>query len=206
MKLTNLVGLAGVALAIGCGGSNTATLYLYDAAPAGVTAVNVYVKSMDVHVETGDTAASTTDSADPNDTSIDNDGKWESLPVDKSIDLLQHQGQTAADVLGQVTLPDGKVTQLRLVIDPAQPNTATFADGSTCALDTTLVARTGIKINHVFKAFQTTDGHADVFVHFDLDHSLVAEGTCFSLRPVLKLEAGGVQRHGKPVDLTPGHG
>jgi hypothetical protein len=204
MKLIHLVGLVGLALAVGCGSSNTAALYLYDAAPAGVTAVNVFVKSMDVHVDTGDTTSTATDSRDPADTTIDNDGKWETLDVNKSIDLLQHQGETAADLLGQVTLPDGKVTQLRLVIDPAQPNTATFADGSTCNLDTTLVARTGIKINHVFKAFQTKDGHADVFVHFDLDHSLVAEGTCFSLRPVLQLE--NVKQKGKPVDLTPGRG
>jgi hypothetical protein len=204
MNIRYLAGVAGLALAAGCGGSNTATLYLYDAAPAGVTAVNVWVKSMDVHVDTGDTAARETDSRDPADTTIDADDSWVSLEVGKSIDLLEHQGQTAAEVLGQVTLPDGKVTQLRLVIDPAQPNTAAFQDGTTCDLDTTLVARTGIKINHVFKAFQTTSGHAEVFVHFDLDHSLVATDTCFSLRPVLKLE--NVERHGKRVDLTPGRG
>lgn len=197
MKLTYLASVAGFALATGCGSSNTAALYLYDAAPAGVTAVNVFVKSMDVHVDTADTTA--TDSRDPADATIDDDGKWESLDVGKSIDLLQHQGETAAELLGQLTLPDGKVTQLRLVIDPTQPNTATFADDTTCNLDTTQVARTGVKINHVFKAFQTEAGHADVYVHFDLDNSLVASGTCFTLRPMLKLEK--VNQKGKPVAL-----
>src|SRR5689334_3566891 len=100
-----------------CGGTSHEIL-LYDAAPAGVTAVTLFVASADVHVD---------DKADKSvaqdDASIDHDKKWETLEVGRAIDLMQHEGESAAEVLGQLDLPEGKVTQIRLQIDTSQSNT-----------------------------------------------------------------------------------
>jgi len=185
MTTRNLCALLGsFALLVGCGNSGSATVHLYDAPPAGVTAVKLFIKSIDAHVA----EMTKTESEGTQDKGIDDDGKWETLQVGRSIDLMQHQGESAADVLGQLDLPEGKITQIRLVIDTAQPNTATVS-GRDCALDTGRVDAKGIKINHVFKAF-AVEGSADndIFVHFDLDNSLSPKGDCFELNPKIELK------------------
>ncbi|MBI4815286.1 MAG: DUF4382 domain-containing protein [Deltaproteobacteria bacterium] len=165
-----------------CGSETSVELRLMDAPPPGVTAVEVYVASMQVHI-----AGEDADRSDPNDSSIDDDDRWESLIVDRSIDLVAHQGETAADVLGQLPVPEGKVTQIRLQLDTTQPNTAT-KDGVKCDLDTQKVAKKGIKINHPFKAFQVSKDHKHVvIVDFELDKSLKSSGSCFELEPKIKL-------------------
>ena len=167
-------------LAIGCGESSTAELRLMDAPPAGVTSVKIYVASMQVHVDDKSKTSSTLDG-------IDDDQKWHSLSVNKTIDLVQHQGETAALVLGQLGLPVGKITQIRLLLDTTKPNTATL-NGVVCNLDTSKVAQKGIKINHVFKAFESKNGAKhDIWVDFKLDESLKPAGNCFELEPKLKL-------------------
>jgi hypothetical protein len=177
---------AGLALAcIACDAGPTVTLRLMDAPPDGVTAVHITVAAMQVHVAGLDAP----DTADPNDASIDDDGRWSSLQVGRRIDLVAHQGESAADVLGQLPLPEGKITQLRLVLDTAQPeaNVATLR-GVDCVLDVTKVARKGIKINHPFKAFTSEAGRSyDVLMDFELDKSLKPKGDCFELEPKLKL-------------------
>lgn len=173
-----------LALALGgCGGGSTATFNLMDAPPPGVTSVKVAIASIAAHVdETGKT-----DKSDPLDKSIDNDGKWHTLAVDRTVDLVAHQGETAADILGTLDLPAGKVTQIRLVVDTAKPNTATV-NGKDCALDTAKVEKTGIKIDHVFKAFDSkAGGKIEAWVDFDLEKSLKSAGTCYSLEPQLHL-------------------
>lgn len=167
----------------GCGGgSSTAELRLLDAPPPGVTSVKLSIAAMQVHVDD----KSKTD-ADPNDASIDDDQKWHSLAVNKTIDLVLLQGETAAMVLGELPLPLGKITQLRLVIDTTKSNTAVL-NGVECSLDTRKVAAKGIKINHVFKAFESKSGSRhQLWVDFRLDESLKPAGTCFELEPKLKL-------------------
>ena len=166
----------------GCGGA-TAELKLMDAPPAGVTAVEVFVAAMQVHVVDKDKAKD----ADPNDKSIDDDNYWESLAVGRSIDLVQHQGESAAELLGQLDLPEGKITQIRLVIDTTRPNTATY-QGTKCDLDTSKVEVKGIKIDHPFKALDARPGAKhELWVDFKLDESLTAAGKCFVLLPKLKL-------------------
>jgi hypothetical protein len=166
-------------------GQAQATLSLMDAPPSGVTAVSIFVASMDVHVNDGGTGGDS--GSNPNDATIDDDDKWHSLSVNKSIDLVQHQGESAAAMLGQLELPAGKITQLRLVIDTTKANTATY-NGSSCALDTTKVETRGIKINHVFKALSASKGDkVDITVDFDLADSLSPKGDCFELSPRLKL-------------------
>ncbi|MBI3179997.1 MAG: DUF4382 domain-containing protein [Deltaproteobacteria bacterium] len=155
-----------------------------DAPPEGVTKVEIFVASMQVHLAKLDDDHTT---SDPADSSIDDDDSWESLTVNRSIDLVAHQGEGAAEVLGQLDLPEGKITQIRLQIDTSQPNTAT-KNGAECDLDVGKVAKKGIKINHPFKAFDVTSDHKHVvIVDFELDKSLKAIGDCFELEPKLKL-------------------
>ena len=190
----SLLCLTGGLLIAGCGGGSSATMRIMDGPPPGVTAVNIWVASMEAHVASENDAVT---ESNPNDTHIDDDGEWQSLKVDRSIDLVAHQGETTAEVLGQLSLPAGKITQVRLVIDTGKPNTATL-NGVVCNLDTTQVAKKGIKINHVFKAFASRDGSKlDVLVDFQLDKSLTAAGGCFVLAPALhltKVKIDGVEQ------------
>src|SRR5207244_1108242 len=102
--------------------------------------------------------ASSSKQGDPADDSIDDDSRWTSAAVNKSLDLVAHQGESAAEKLSQLGLPPGKITQIRLVLDTSLPerNVVTRASGGDCALDVSNVARKGIKINHPFKALSTT--------------------------------------------------
>jgi hypothetical protein len=180
MKTTLM--LLGVVSLSACG-STTAELLLFDAAPAGVTAVELFIATADVHVDDKDKDKS----KEASDASIDNDGKWQTLEVNRSIDLMQHEGESAADVLGQLELPEGKVTQIRLTLDTSQPNTATY-NGSPCDLDLSRVDAQSLKINHAFKALDTDEGDEQKFyVHVDLEKSLTAQGNCFRLEPKIQL-------------------
>lgn len=170
---------------VACGGGSNATLSIMDAPPDGVTSVRITIAAMQVHVAGIDGP----DDSDPGDDTIDDDDRWISLSVDRTIDLVQHQGETAAEKLGELDLPEGKITQIRLVIDTseADDNVATF-QGNDCALDVQKVAKKGIKINHPFKAFDTwAHAHHHVLVDFDLEKSMKREGDCFELSPHLKL-------------------
>lgn len=192
--------LAALSLALAaCGGAeNTATLHLMDAPPEGVTAVKITVAAMQVHVvpsrdgtsAAGDASIDDDDRDDDrDDDDDDDDSEWRSLSVGRQIDLVQRQGETAAEVLGELGLPEGKITQLRLVLDTSDPenNVATFR-GEDCALDVAKVAKKGIKIPHAFKAFRArADGRTSVWVDFELDKSMKRSGDCFELEPKLKL-------------------
>jgi hypothetical protein len=172
----------GGTLACGSDGS-TGILKIMDAPPQGVTAVTIVVATIDVHVEDADKAKD----ADPTDTSIDKDNKWQSLTLDQEIDLVIHQGEAAAELLGELPLPQGKITQIRLLLDLTKPQTVT-QNGVDCAMDTSQVPPTGIKISHPFKAFDSKNGiKNEMLVDFDLADSMKASAGCFRLEPVLKL-------------------
>jgi hypothetical protein len=195
-----------------------AQLALMDAPPEGVTSVRVTVASMQVHVVRADTTADAGEVTDESDAGVatneqglepddsgsidsdageappvereDDDGGWVTLDVNRTIDLVQHQGETAAEILGQLQLPAGKITQLRLVLDTSAPeNNVATLNGANCALDTKRVNRNGVKINHVFKAFESKpNGTVHVWVDFDLEKSLKAnKAGCFDLLPQLRL-------------------
>ncbi len=196
--------LAASAAATGCAtdetGEASAELKLMDAPPAGVTSVKIAVKSMQVHVS----GKEVTKDADPNDTSIDADNKWRILPVGKTIDLVAAQGENAAQTLGQLGLPDGKITQIRLLLDTSKPENNTMVrDGASCNLDVSKVDTKGIKISHPFKALATKlGGKHQVWVDFLLDKSLKdsgKKGDCMILEPVLKLHK--VKTDGKDETL-----
>lgn len=162
---------------------STATLYLMDAPPPGVTSVIVHVAAIQVHVDD----KSKTASDDAADTKKDADGKWRTISVNKPIDLVQAQGETAAVKLGELPLPDGKITQIRLLLDNTQKNTAKVGD-KTCDLDLSKV-KDGLKINHPFKALDVgTARKHEAWIDYKLDEAMEVTKDCYALKPVLKLK------------------
>ncbi len=187
-----------VALALGCNTeleNSTLTLALMDAPPANVTSVVVQVARIDVHVEPG-----SADARAANDASIDLDDSWHQFTVNKAIDLAAAQSEIAAVVLGDVQLPDGKITQIRLVFDTVKSSTVT-AGGKTCELGLAKLPKTGIKITHPFKSFHVGKAlQHKVWIDAPLDQMLVATKTCFDLKPVLKIAK--FQTSGKNVTVN----
>lgn len=186
-KIASLAALCAVGAFSACAddepAQSTAQLYLMDAPPAGVTSVIVHVASIQVHVD--DKTKTTSD--DAADTKKDADGKWRTLAYNKPVDLVLAQGETAAVKLGELGLPDGKITQIRLMLDASQKNTAKVND-KTCDLDLSKI-KDGIKINHPFKAVDVGTGKKhEVWVDFKLDEAMEATKDCYALKPVLKLK------------------
>lgn len=167
----------------------TAEFRLMDAPPDGVSSVRVYVAAIQAHVAPG--SVEDDDQADksakPKEVAERADA-WVTLPVGREIDLVKHQGEMKATVLGELTLPEGKITQIRLILDTTRPHTATVLDYD-CALDVSKVPPTGIKINHPFKAFSSAPGDRHtIWVDVELDQSLKSDGQgCYRLEPQVRL-------------------
>ncbi len=199
-----------LALAVdGCSDGATLELKLMDA-PAGVEHVNLLVGSIQAHVAGGaendkGEGQPGEEQADPADSSIDNDGSWNTLEVNKTIDLMAHQGELNALSLGELSIPEGKITQLRLILDTSAPaNNTVTVNGVACNLDITQMNANGIKINHAFKFIPAeAEDRVEITVDFDLDHSLVPSDSCFLLKPVLKLQR--VKVNGEDQDVAAGN-
>lgn len=186
-----------------CNGS-TAIIKLMDAPFAGVTAVNIFIATVDVHMAGVSQESNENEdkqknkNKDPDNTDAENNG-WQTLEVNKTINLMEHQGEDAAILLGELSLPSGKITQIRLNLDLDEPQTV-IKDNVDCAMDTSQVPTTGIKIIHPFKAFDSKNKiENEILLDFDLAESLTESGTCFKLKPVLHLVK--VKANGKNVDL-----
>lgn len=207
-RTSHLFGLAAVAFALGaCNSSHKVTLELTDAPPDTSTIEHVYVtlNHVEVHVagaddDGADAGAESAKSKDDtetsdggeNDTSDGEDGAggWRTVtPKAGTFDLVALQNDVRA-ALGELDLPSGKITQIRLFIDGAGKNEVVLTSGETCPLDLSNVPSTGIKINHPFKALDVEDSSKlNLVVDFDLNESLDQGGTCsFTLKPVIKLK------------------
>ncbi len=187
MRHLFLSALAGIALAA-CGSSGTLSLELTDAPPdtAKIASVFVTLSRVEAHRAEVDEKKD----GDPNDSSIDNDDKWVTVPLPgKEFDLLELQNDTTA-ALGALDLPEGKVTQVRLFIDRAGRNEVLLKAGGVCPMDLQGVVSTGIKINHPFKAFDVKNGMlTKIVLDFDLMESVSEDGACqYSLKPVIKIK------------------
>jgi hypothetical protein len=199
IALRTLLCLAPLSL-IACG-STKVTVELTDAPPdmATLEHVQVTLSRVEVHVAGGDAADD--DEADDDDekssdkdTSEDaDDGEgsgWRTVAAPAgTFDLVALQNDVRAK-LGELELPSGKITQIRLFIDPNGTNQVVLAGGETCALDLSAVPPTGVKINHPFKALDVEDSsELHLVVDFDLKSSLDQTGSCaFALKPVIKLK------------------
>lgn len=188
-----------------CGGTTTVTVQLTDAPPdvSAIEHVSVSLEHVDVHVAGADAAgddgaapagsehgSADDESAGSGDGSSRDGGGWRTVTAKAgTFDLVALQNDVRA-TLGELELPDGKITQIRLFIDPAGKNEVELANGDTCALDLSRVPPTGIKIIHPFKALDVTDSSKlTLVVDFDLAQSLDQSGACaFALDPVIDLK------------------
>ncbi len=180
---------------VACGSSTKVTLELTDAPPdtAAIAHVFVSLERVEVHVAGDDEAVSDADAesagGDANGAE-DGPGGWRTVtPKAGTFDLVGLQNDVRAS-LGELDLPSGKLTQIRLFIDGAARNEVVLTSGTTCSLDLSNVPPTGIKINHPFKALDVSESsRLTLVVDFDLNESLDQTAACsFALKPVIKLK------------------
>ena len=188
-----LAAVSVLVLAAACSGSGSASFALTDAPTdlTGVTGVNITISSIQAHVAGKDEVKD----GDPADSSIDNDGKWVTLtPAKKAFDLLTlTNGATSS--LGDLELPVGKITQIRIFLDTSKPGNNSVSLGTqVCNLDTSKVSAKGIKINHPFKAMAVSSGgKVETTIDFIASDSITKQGDClYQLAPVIKIKKARV--------------
>src|SRR5262249_8222281 len=127
--------LAGLPLLAACGGGGSIVLDLTDAPPDMSRIAHVYITggAGEAHV----VGTGSDENGDPKDASIDQDDKWRTVTSRAgTFDLVALQNDARAE-LGELDLLDGKVTQIRLVVDGTGKNTVELKDTHTsCPLDT----------------------------------------------------------------------
>jgi hypothetical protein len=147
---------------------------LTDAPSCGFDAVNITVSRVRVH------ASSTAD---------DNAMGWHDLAVSpaRKMNLLDLTNGVLEE-LGQIALPAGSYTQVRLVLQPngggTPSNSVVPTGGSEQALFTPSATQSGIKLIHPFTV--PAGGLADLVLDFDACKSIVERGNgTFGLKPVI---------------------
>lgn len=180
-----VAGVGTLLAACGGGGSSTTVsaagtlrLALVDAPACGYEHVHVTVERVRVHQSgtAGDAEAGWVDLA---------------LSTPLRVDLLALTNGVLAE-LGQVAVPAGRYTQLRLVLSPngaATPlaNAVTPTGGSEVALDTPSATQSGLKLN---VSLDVPAGQvADFLIDFDACRSVVPRGNSgrYNLKPVLRV-------------------
>ncbi len=159
-------------------GSGTLRLALVDAPACGYEQVHVTVQGVRVHQSAG---------------AGDSDAGWVALalPTPLRLDLLTLTNGVLAE-LGQVALPAGRYTQLRLLLAPNTAttplaNAVTPVGDSERALDTPSATTSGLKlpVDIEVPAGQV----ADFLIDFDACRSVVARGNSgrYNLKPVLRV-------------------
>jgi len=188
-----LVGSIAAAL-MGCGNGGTLELRLTDAPPDtdNMASAVVTLAAAEAHYAQGHDEESGVDAdAKKDDVEGDKGDSWVRVsgpPL--SYDLLRLQNGVS-ELIGAVALPAGKITQIRLFIDPSGTNAVTLKNGQVCPLVLDGVDQTGIKIAHPFKAMAIKDGRTlQVVLDFDLKESVDMTGPCaYHLRPVIKIKS-----------------
>ncbi len=175
-----------IILMAGCGGgsgdSNTQTgagtlnVSLTDASAGGFTAVNVTVNKVRVHQSSS---------------ASENDAGWNDITLNPAgkINLLDLANGVLVD-LGQIPLPAGHYTQLRLVLaansgtDLANSVVLASDPAAEIALDTSSAVQSGIKLINEFDV--ASGQRVDLVLDFDALKSIVARGNgTFLLKPVI---------------------
>lgn len=181
-KFSLITSLAASGLLAACsgGGSTTANgslkVSLTDAPACGYDAVNVTVSKVRVHQRAS---------------AEEGDGGWIDITLDpaRKIDLLSLTNGVLAE-LGQVSLPAGRYTQVRLVLEPNTGNNvanSVIPSGTSAevALDTPSALQNGIKRVNEFDV--TSGQQTDLVLDFDACKSVVTKGTGnYALKPVIK--------------------
>jgi len=177
---TALLALAACGGGGGGGGSTpqpgTLGVSLTDAPACGYDQVNVTVAKVRVHQ-----SSSADESA----------AGWQEITLNpaRKINLLGLQNGVLEN-LGQVPLPAGHYTQIRLVLvangSGAPANSVVPTGGSETPLDTPSAVQTGIKLINQFDV--PAGGRVDLVLDFDACKSVVARGNgSYGLKPVVRV-------------------
>lgn len=186
--LTRIAFLPAALLLAACGNTKV-TLELTDAPPALETIEHVFItlERVEVHVAGGD---EDDDEGQKESADHGNRAGWRNVvPPTSTFDLMALRNDVRA-ALGELELPSGKLTQIRLFIARDGKNEVVLIDGDVCPLQLDQVPTTGFKINHPFKAIDLQDSSkVNLVVDFDLTESVDQSGPCsFRLKPVIKLK------------------
>ncbi|MDO8438946.1 MAG: DUF4382 domain-containing protein [Telluria sp.] len=154
----------------------TLSAALTDAPACGFDAVNVTVSKVRVHQSAA---------------AADADSGWSEIVLSpaRKINLL-NLTNGVLDTLGQTSLPAGRYTQVRLVLDanagPALANSVLPTGGAEVTLDTPSAVTSGIKLNADFEVL--AGQRADLVLDFDACKSVVTKGNGkYALKPVVKV-------------------
>jgi hypothetical protein len=152
--------------------TGTLRVGLTDAPACGFREVNVTVERVRFHMSSA---------------AGDNDAGWTDIvvsPGPRTINLLDLMNGVVAD-LGQVTLPAGRYTQVRLVL-VSNRNTVLPEGDSMKSLDTPSGTQSGLKLTHAFTV--EPDQLTDLVIDFDACRSIVQRGNgTYGLKPVLSV-------------------
>ena len=179
-------------------------------ASSGALVKNVIVtlSRIEVHLVPPDSADRSGPDEDPERAGVARDGGrvqddeagWVTVPLaTRQFDLMSLQNEPAA-TLGQLHLPVGKITQIRLFLDPAGKNAVILSDGTSCAVDLSNLPGDGIRITHPFKAINLP-ANEKVTVVVDLDLHAVqsgASGCTYRIDPVIQIERVDVEDQNEP--------
>jgi hypothetical protein len=190
-----MMGLLLTGFLAGCGSSGggggggataqpgTLGVSLTDAPACGFDAVNVTVSKVRIHQTNTDDV---------------NAAGWSDIVLDppKRINLLEFNDPTqnngALLSLGDISLPSGHYTQVRLVLGPNNgsipPNNSVVLSDTKAEkpLDTPSAVQSGIKLVHEFDV--PSGQRVDLLLDFDACHSIVKTGSDkYKLKPVIKV-------------------
>lgn len=177
-------GVGAVALLSACGGGGggdaqgTLQVSLTDAPSCGYD--NVYVTVSKVRVHKSASAG-------------DNEAGWQEIVLaqPKKIDLLTLTNGVLEN-LGEVSLPAGRYTQMRLVLAPNNSTSPTAnsvvvtGNAGEVALETPSAIQSGIKLNHSFDV--AAGAQVGLVLDFDACKSIVTKGSGnggYALKPVI---------------------
>jgi hypothetical protein len=193
------------AVLVGCGGGNVAVEVERDAATDG-TSLSELEAAQSVRLPIAEVRLHLA-----NEGTSDDQGGWHTLPLEtREVDLLALPIDGSV-FLGDLSLPAGKITQIRLRlaatggegVERVISGAVTEAAGSTCDLIVPASAwEQGVKIVHPFKLIDVDPAQRVALVLAfslqDASRSSEAGGCAWRLRPVLKLKKPAVELEPQP--------
>lgn len=167
-------------------GEGSIRLLLIDS-PSTLDSVIIYISQVEVHDAGTDTS----------------DGGWTTINDSlRYFDLLQLQNGASA-VLGDTSLPAGKYTQIRLIVEDSN---YVIDNGIKHPLTIPSGAQTGIKLTHSFEI--ESDKLYELYLDFNVDKSINITGNGqYKLKPTIRVVpviiSGSISGQVLPLDADP---
>jgi hypothetical protein len=133
----------------------------------------------------------------------DDDSGWQSLTIEPGVYNILELTNGIDTLLGAITLPAGKVQQIRLVLGD---DNSVVVDGQTYPLSTPSAQQSGLKLN--LNVTLTEGITYTLLLDFDAAASVVEQGNgTYSLKPVIRVisqaTSGSIAGSVTPLDATP---